>query len=54
MSTRALILLTLGFLFFVLPSATEFFVDWLWFDEVGYRSVYMTSIWARTEPSGAT
>jgi uncharacterized membrane protein (UPF0182 family) len=46
-SSRALILILLAFLFFVLPSTTEFLVDWLWFEELGYRDVFFTSIYAR-------
>jgi uncharacterized membrane protein (UPF0182 family) len=44
---RTFILATLAFLFFVLPSTTSFFVDWLWFAEVGYQPVYLTSLYAR-------
>jgi uncharacterized membrane protein (UPF0182 family) len=41
---RALIFATLALIFFVLPSLTTFLVDWLWFGEVGYRSIYLTTI----------
>jgi uncharacterized membrane protein (UPF0182 family) len=44
---RALILVLFAVLFFVLPSTTQVAADWLWFGEVGYRSVYVTSLWAR-------
>jgi uncharacterized membrane protein (UPF0182 family) len=45
---RTLVFATLAILFFVLPSTTEFLVDWLWFDEVGFRPLFTTSVWART------
>ena len=48
MPSRALIFIALAVLFFVLPSATGFIVDWLWFAEVGYQPVYLTSLIART------
>ncbi len=47
MSPRAFILVVLALLFFVLPSATRFLVDWLWFGEVGYQAVFLTRLWAR-------
>jgi uncharacterized membrane protein (UPF0182 family) len=34
-------------LFFVLPSGTTLLADWLWFGELGYRDVFLTSVWAR-------
>ena len=34
---------TLALLFFGLPSLTSILVDWRWFDEVGYQSVYATT-----------
>jgi uncharacterized protein len=46
-ASRTIILLVLAFLFFVLPSMTTFLSDWLWFGELGYQSVFMTSVWAR-------
>jgi uncharacterized protein len=46
-SPRTLVLIGLAFLFFVLPSTTSFAVDWLWFGEVGYQPVYLTSLLAR-------
>jgi uncharacterized membrane protein (UPF0182 family) len=45
-SSRAVILVVLAFLFFVLPSTTQFLVDWLWFEELGYLDVFLTSIYA--------
>ena len=48
MSPRALILAALAVVFFVLPSTTTFVVDWLWFGEVGYQSVYLTSITSKS------
>jgi len=44
---RTIVFIALGLLFFVLPSTSSFLVDWLWFTEVGFLSVYLTSIWAR-------
>jgi uncharacterized membrane protein (UPF0182 family) len=44
---RVVVIVVLAFLFFVLPSTTTFLVDWLWFGEVGFRQVYMTSLSAR-------
>jgi hypothetical protein len=35
-----LLLLTLALLF-VIPSAVEFYADWLWFDELGYETVFL-------------
>ncbi len=29
---------------FVLPSATEYYTDWLWFGEVGYQGVFLRTI----------
>lgn len=34
--------------FFVVPSLVDFLSDWLWFQEVGYLPVFVTSITART------
>jgi uncharacterized membrane protein (UPF0182 family) len=47
-SPRVLIFLAIGLLFFVLPSTTTFLVDWLWFGELGYRSVYVTTITSKS------
>jgi uncharacterized protein len=44
---RALVFATVAVLFFVLPATTGYLVDWLWFDEVGFRDVFLTSIYAR-------
>ncbi len=46
---RARSYLVVAFLvaFFVLPSSTTLVTDWLWFGEVGYRSVFLTAIGAR-------
>ena len=44
MRPRLLGLLTLALLFFGLPSLTSVLVDWLWFGEVGYQSVYLTTL----------
>lgn len=47
MTPRSLIILALAFLFFVLPSTTSVLVDWLWFGELGFRSVYLTAVWSK-------
>jgi uncharacterized membrane protein (UPF0182 family) len=44
---RALILLAFALVFFVLPSTLQFAADWLWYGEVGFRPVYLTSLSAR-------
>ncbi|HTV02384.1 MAG TPA: UPF0182 family protein, partial [Luteitalea sp.] len=36
------------FLLMAIPSFAEFYTDWLWFGEVGYRAVFMKSITARS------
>jgi uncharacterized membrane protein (UPF0182 family) len=45
---RALIFAALAVVFFVLPSTTTFLVDWLWFGEVGYQSVFVTSLTSKS------
>jgi uncharacterized membrane protein (UPF0182 family) len=47
-SPRALIFASLAVIFFVLPSSTTFLVDWLWFGEVGYRTVFLTSLTSKS------
>ena len=47
MSPRAFILIALAIAFFVLPSTTTYLADWLWFGEVGYQPVFLTSLYAR-------
>ena len=48
MPFRAFILVAFAALFFVLPSISGFAVDWLWFGELGFQSVYATSLTSRT------
>ncbi len=48
MRPRLLGLLTLALLFFGLPSLTSIVVDWLWFGEVGYQSVYLTTWYGKS------
>lgn len=36
------------FALMALPSFVEFYVDWLWFDELGYRQVFWKSITTRS------
>jgi uncharacterized membrane protein (UPF0182 family) len=47
-SPRVLIFAALALIFFVLPSMTSFLVDWLWFGELGYQSVYLTSLTSKS------
>ena len=47
MSPRAFGLIALAIAFFVLPSTTTYLADWLWFGEVGYQPVFLTSLYAR-------
>ncbi|MGH9175929.1 MAG: UPF0182 family protein, partial [Vicinamibacterales bacterium] len=47
MAPRTIVLIALALIFFVLPSATTFIVDWLWFGEVGYQSIYAKRLSAR-------
>ena len=42
-----------GAVFFVLPATLDFFADWLWFGEVGYRAVYSTEITVRAVAGAA-
>ncbi len=46
MRWRSLLVLAFVAFFFIVPSSTSFLTDWLWFGEVGYRSVFLTSIYA--------
>ena len=48
MAPRTIVLVVVVLAFFVLPSTTTFLVDWLWFDEVGYRPVFVKALTART------
>jgi len=42
-------LVALGvFLLMAIPSFAEFYTDWLWFGEVGYRPVFLKSLTARS------
>ncbi|MGE3276444.1 MAG: UPF0182 family protein [Vicinamibacterales bacterium] len=43
-SLRVGLLLAGALAFFVLPSATDFAVDWLWFGALGYRGVFLTGL----------
>ena len=53
MRLRAALLLAFVVIFFVLPSTTDVFADWLWFGEVGYRPIFLTSFWAHAGIGGA-
>jgi uncharacterized membrane protein (UPF0182 family) len=50
---RLFLIIAFVLVFFVLPSSTTLFTDWLWFGEVGYRDVFLTSMWARFAIGGA-
>ena len=39
-SLRLTILIIAALLFFLGPSLIAYYTDWLWFGEVGYRSIY--------------
>ncbi len=47
---RGLLVAVIAVAVFVLAVAgrlLDFYVDWLWFGEVGFRSVFWTSLWSR-------
>jgi uncharacterized membrane protein (UPF0182 family) len=48
-SPRVVVLGLVGAVVFLLPPLVDFLTDWLWFGEVGYRSVYATELTARAE-----
>jgi uncharacterized protein len=50
---RAAVIIAAAAIFFVLPATLDFFADWLWFGEVGYRQVYSTGIGAQAATGGA-
>ena len=45
--TRTVVLIVLALLFFGGPSFVRFYTDWLWFGEVGYQQVFLTSLQSR-------
>jgi uncharacterized membrane protein (UPF0182 family) len=46
---RLLQLLATAFiLFLILPSAVDFYTDWLWFGELGYQHVFLRVLSARS------
>jgi uncharacterized protein len=47
-SPRLLVIVFFALLFFGLPSLTSFVVDWLWFGEVGYQPVYLTTMYSKS------
>ncbi|MEW6321072.1 MAG: UPF0182 family protein [Acidobacteriota bacterium] len=51
---RAALIAVFALVFFIVPAAIGFLVDWLWFGEVGYREVFLTSISARWSIGVAT
>lgn len=53
MPIRVVFLIAAAAIFFVLPATLDFFADWLWFGEVGYRQVYSTEIGAQAAAGGA-
>jgi uncharacterized membrane protein (UPF0182 family) len=44
---RSLLIVAFFALFFVLPSSTSILADWLWFGEVGYQSIFVTTVSAQ-------
>jgi uncharacterized membrane protein (UPF0182 family) len=44
MSTRLPVLLAVILLFVMLPSTARLYTEWLWFGELGYRSVFLTTL----------
>jgi hypothetical protein len=54
MTHRWRILLVAAFILFaiVIPGAVTFYADWLWFGEVGYRDVFVTTISAQAAVGG--
>ena len=46
-STRYVVLIALALLFFGGPSLVGFYTDWLWFGEVGYQQVFLTTLRAQ-------
>jgi len=47
LSTRAIGLLLALLLFLGLPFVVRFYIDWLWFGEVGYQSVFLRTLTAK-------
>ena len=47
-------LLLAAVLLFVLPSATVYYTDWLWFTELGYEGVFLRTLNAQTMVFAAT
>jgi uncharacterized membrane protein (UPF0182 family) len=45
--SRIGLIVVFAVVFFGLPSLTSFLVDWLWFGEVGYQSVYLTTLYGK-------
>jgi uncharacterized membrane protein (UPF0182 family) len=54
LSARLVALVVVGAVVFLFPPLVDFFTDWLWFGEVGYRSVYATQLTTRAEVGLAT
>jgi uncharacterized membrane protein (UPF0182 family) len=48
------VLLLTAILLFVVPSAVNFYTDWLWFRELGYEGVFLRSLNAQTGVFAAT
>ena len=44
MAARLPIILIGFFLFIVMPALIDFFAEWLWFGEVDYRQIFITSL----------
>ncbi len=54
LTARVIALALIAAVVFVFPPLVEFLTDWLWFGELGYRSVYATELTARAELGLAT
>ena len=52
LSARVVVLGLVGAVVFLLPPLVDFLTDWLWFGEVGYRSIYATELTTRAEIGG--
>ena len=44
MAARLPIILIGFFLFIVIPALVDFFGEWVWFGEVGYRQIFITGL----------
>jgi uncharacterized membrane protein (UPF0182 family) len=54
LSARVIVLALVGVVVFLLPPLVDFLTDWMWFGEVGYRSIYATELTTRAELGAVT